>query len=197
MPRALTPPRVLSNRGANGIDGTVATAYGVAAAAGGPVALLIGDVALAHDVGSLLTARRSGIPLTIVLVDNGGGGIFDFLPVATQTDAFEAHVATPTKIDFAGVAQAFGLHHLAVATLEEFRAALDHGLTSDGTQMIHVAQLTQRERRAAPKGLGRRRIRARLTLLSPRAREAAPASFTSVSASSAAGSESRTTPTPA
>ncbi len=136
-PRA-DPPRVLSNRGANGIDGTVATAYGVAAVAGGPVTLLVGDVALAHDVGSLVTATRSGIPLTIVLVDNGGGGIFDFLPVATQTDAFEAHVATPTTIDFAGVAQAFGLHHLEVATLEEFRAALEHGLTSDGTQLIHV-----------------------------------------------------------
>ena len=132
------PPRVVSNRGANGIDGTIATAYGVAAVSDGPVVLLIGDVAFAHDIGSLVTARRSGIPLTIVLIDNGGGGIFDFLPVATQTDAFEAHVATPTGIDVAGASQAFGLHHLEVATLPELRAALDHGLSSDGTQLIHV-----------------------------------------------------------
>ena len=131
-------PRVLSNRGANGIDGTVATAYGVAALSPGPVVLLIGDVALAHDAGSLLTARRSGIPLTIVLADNGGGGIFDFLPVATQTDAFEAHVATPTQLDFGALAAAYGLHHLEVATLEELRAALAHGIGSDGTQLIHV-----------------------------------------------------------
>jgi 2-succinyl-5-enolpyruvyl-6-hydroxy-3-cyclohexene-1-carboxylate synthase len=131
-------PRVLANRGANGIDGTIATAYGVAAASDGPVVLLLGDVALAHDLGSLVTARRIGVPLTIVLIDNGGGGIFDFLPVATQQDAFETHVATPTGIDVAGIAQAFGLHHLEVGTVAEFRAAVDHGLTSDGTQLVHV-----------------------------------------------------------
>jgi 2-succinyl-5-enolpyruvyl-6-hydroxy-3-cyclohexene-1-carboxylate synthase len=138
FPARLDPPRLLSNRGANGIDGTIASAYGAAAASKGPVVLLIGDVALAHDAGSLVTARRSGIPLTIVLVDNGGGGIFDFLPVATQTDAFEAHVATPAGIDVASLCAAYGLHHLAVSTLDELRAALDHGISSDGTQLIHV-----------------------------------------------------------
>jgi 2-succinyl-5-enolpyruvyl-6-hydroxy-3-cyclohexene-1-carboxylate synthase len=132
------PPRVLANRGANGIDGTIATAYGVAAASEGPVVLLIGDVAFAHDVGSLLTARRLGAPLTVVLIDNGGGGIFDFLPVAGERDFFEPHVATPTGLDVTGVATAFGLHLLEPSNLWELRAALEHGLTSDGTQLIHV-----------------------------------------------------------
>ncbi len=76
------PPRVLCNRGANGIDGTVSSAFGAAAAGSGPVVLLIGDVALAHDIGGLIAARRLELDLTIVLIDNGGGGIFDFLPVA-------------------------------------------------------------------------------------------------------------------
>ncbi len=76
------PPRVLCNRGANGIDGTVSSAFGAAADGSGPVVLLIGDVALAHDIGGLIAARRLELDLTIVLIDNGGGGIFDFLPVA-------------------------------------------------------------------------------------------------------------------
>jgi 2-succinyl-5-enolpyruvyl-6-hydroxy-3-cyclohexene-1-carboxylate synthase len=85
------PPRVLCNRGANGIDGTVSSAFG-AAAGGEPVVLLIGDVALAHDIGGLLAARRLDIALTIVLLDNAGGGIFDFLPVAGDPSA---HAAEP------------------------------------------------------------------------------------------------------
>ncbi len=78
------PPRALCNRGANGIDGTVSSAFGAAADGRGPVVLLIGDVALAHDIGGLLAARRLGLALTIVLIDNGGGGIFDFLPISAD-----------------------------------------------------------------------------------------------------------------
>jgi 2-succinyl-5-enolpyruvyl-6-hydroxy-3-cyclohexene-1-carboxylate synthase len=77
------PPRVLCNRGANGIDGTVSSAFGAAAGGSGPVVLLIGDVALAHDIGGLIAARRLRLALTIVLLDNGGGAIFDFLPAAS------------------------------------------------------------------------------------------------------------------
>ena len=76
------PPRVLCNRGANGIDGTVSSAFGAAAASRDPVVLLIGDVALAYDLSALLAARRLDLKLTIVLINNEGGGIFDFLPVA-------------------------------------------------------------------------------------------------------------------
>ncbi|MSW51332.1 MAG: 2-succinyl-5-enolpyruvyl-6-hydroxy-3-cyclohexene-1-carboxylic-acid synthase, partial [Actinobacteria bacterium] len=79
--------RVLANRGANGIDGTVATAWGLELGRppeDGPVLLLIGDVALQHDVGSLLAAGLAGADLTVVLVDNDGGGIFHFLPVGAD-----------------------------------------------------------------------------------------------------------------
>jgi len=138
FPNRDEPLRVLSNRGANGIDGTIATAYGVAAASDGPTVLLIGDVAFAHDVGSLLNARRLGAPLTIVLADNAGGGIFDFLEVSEHKAFYDEHVLTPTGLDVAGAAAAFGLHLLEVATLDEFSAALDYGITSDGTQLIHL-----------------------------------------------------------
>jgi 2-succinyl-5-enolpyruvyl-6-hydroxy-3-cyclohexene-1-carboxylate synthase len=116
------PPRVLAHRGANGIDGTLAAAFG-AAAVGERVVVHLGDVALAHDLGALLSAKRLGLALTIVLVDNAGGGIFDFLPVATQTDAYEEHVATPTGLDAERVAALFGLAYEPVSDLAAIREA--------------------------------------------------------------------------
>jgi len=116
------PPRVLSHRGANGIDGTLAAAFG-AAAAGARVVVHLGDVALAHDLGALLCASRLGLALTIVLVDNAGGGIFDFLPVATQRDAYEEHVATHTGLDAERVAGLFGLAYEPVTDLAAVREA--------------------------------------------------------------------------
>jgi 2-succinyl-5-enolpyruvyl-6-hydroxy-3-cyclohexene-1-carboxylate synthase len=124
FPAGSRGPRVLSNRGANGIDGTVSTAYGVAAASEGPVVLLIGDVALAHDIGGLIAARRLGLDVTIVVVNNDGGGIFHFLPVSGQSDAFEEHVATPHGLDFAKAAALYGLDHIRVHTAADLTDAL-------------------------------------------------------------------------
>jgi 2-succinyl-5-enolpyruvyl-6-hydroxy-3-cyclohexene-1-carboxylate synthase len=131
-------PRVLSNRGANGIDGTVSTAFGVAASSPGPVVLLIGDVALAHDIGGLLAAGRLKLRLTIVLLDNGGGGIFDFLPVAGERDIFEQHVATPTGLDFSRAAALYGLAHDRPGTLADLRVALDRAVGGHASTVIEV-----------------------------------------------------------
>jgi 2-succinyl-5-enolpyruvyl-6-hydroxy-3-cyclohexene-1-carboxylate synthase len=90
--------RFLANRGANGIDGVVSSAMGAAIATGLPTWVLIGELALQHDVGGLLAARRAAVSLEILCIDNGGGGIFDFLPVAEHADpaTYEAHIATPS-----------------------------------------------------------------------------------------------------
>jgi 2-succinyl-5-enolpyruvyl-6-hydroxy-3-cyclohexene-1-carboxylate synthase len=137
-------PRVLSNRGANGIDGTVSTAFG-AAAARGPAALLIGDVALAHDVGGLLAASRLGLRLTIVLLDNDGGGIFNFLPVSRTRppEDFRDHVATPHGLDFAHAAALYGCGYETAADVDGFRAALDRALAAERTTIVAVR--TERE----------------------------------------------------
>jgi 2-succinyl-5-enolpyruvyl-6-hydroxy-3-cyclohexene-1-carboxylate synthase len=145
------PPRVLCNRGANGIDGTVSAAFGAAAApGGGPVVLLIGDVALAHDIGGLLAAGRLSLRLTIVLLENGGGGIFDFLPVAGAgmalaadpshpgRDLYTQHVATPTGLDFAHAAALYGLGHERVHDLPGLRGALERSLAAGGAGIIEV-----------------------------------------------------------
>jgi 2-succinyl-5-enolpyruvyl-6-hydroxy-3-cyclohexene-1-carboxylate synthase len=140
FPARADPPRVLSNRGANGIDGTVSTAFGVAAVARGPVVLLIGDVALAHDIGGLLAASRLDLKLTIVLLNNDGGGIFHFLPLAGETDVFEEHVATPTGLDFARAAALYECEHVLV---DDFGAALDAALASERTTILEV--VTERD----------------------------------------------------
>jgi 2-succinyl-5-enolpyruvyl-6-hydroxy-3-cyclohexene-1-carboxylate synthase len=130
---------VLANRGANGIDGTVSTAFGAAAAAPhGPAVLLIGDVALAHDVGGLLAATRLGLKLTIVVIDNDGGGIFAFLPVSGEGEAYVEHVATPHGLDPARMAALYGVGHERAEDVEGFRAALGRALASDRTTIVSV-----------------------------------------------------------
>ena len=135
------PPKVLCNRGANGIDGTVSSALGAAATGRGPVVLLIGDVALAHDIGGLLAAKRLGLELTIVLLNNEGGGIFDFLPVssaATAKNVYTRHIATPTGLDFAQAAALYGLSHETVADVANLRAALERALATRGSAIVEV-----------------------------------------------------------
>jgi 2-succinyl-5-enolpyruvyl-6-hydroxy-3-cyclohexene-1-carboxylate synthase len=106
LPSLEKPLTFLSNRGANGIDGTVSSAAGAALATGRPVVLLIGELALLHDIGGLLAARRAGAELTIVCANNGGGGIFDFLPVAgaANPELYEEHIVTPSGVDLERVA---------------------------------------------------------------------------------------------
>jgi 2-succinyl-5-enolpyruvyl-6-hydroxy-3-cyclohexene-1-carboxylate synthase len=120
------PPTVLANRGANGIDGTVSSAFGAAAVAApdDPVVLLTGDLALLHDLGGLLAAKRHKLRITIVVLNNDGGGIFHFLPIATQTDAFEEHVATPHGLDLKRVAELFDLAYARPETAAAFREAM-------------------------------------------------------------------------
>jgi 2-succinyl-5-enolpyruvyl-6-hydroxy-3-cyclohexene-1-carboxylate synthase len=136
-------PRVLSNRGANGIDGTVSSAFGAVAGGTGPVALLIGDVALAHDIGGLLAARRLRLPLTIVLLNNDGGGIFHFLPVAGQADAFEQHIATPHGLDFAHAAALYDCDYEQAGDLGALEDAVRRSLAGNRVTIIEVK--TERE----------------------------------------------------
>jgi 2-succinyl-5-enolpyruvyl-6-hydroxy-3-cyclohexene-1-carboxylate synthase len=136
-------PLVLANRGANGIDGTVSSAFGAAAAGGGPVVLLAGDVAVVHDIGGLLAGSRLRLSLTIVVLNNDGGGIFHFLPVAGQADAFEEHVATPHGLDFERVAELYGCAYQRPNELSGLRSAIDRALPGPGVSIIEV--LTDRE----------------------------------------------------
>jgi 2-succinyl-5-enolpyruvyl-6-hydroxy-3-cyclohexene-1-carboxylate synthase len=125
LPRSEKRLRVLANRGANGIDGTVASPAGAAVALREPVMLLTGEIALLHDIGGLLAAKRMGAELTIVCINNGGGGIFDFLPVAgaAHPALYEEHIVTPAGVELERVAALVGLRHTVAATADEVREA--------------------------------------------------------------------------
>ena len=118
--------RVLANRGANGIDGVVSTAVGVALATQAPTGLLIGDIAFLHDSNGLVALRHRVADLRIVVVDNDGGGIFSFLPQRStlEHERFEQLFGTPHGTDLAALARAHGLDVESVATTQQLKAAL-------------------------------------------------------------------------
>jgi len=125
-PAETNPPRVLANRGANGIDGVVSTALGIAASSesGCRTVALLGDLAFLHDVSGLV--NLPDVPCTFVVVDNGGGGIFSFLPQAGSIDRgeFERLFGTPPTSDLGAVAGGFGIPVHEVTALSELEPAL-------------------------------------------------------------------------
>jgi len=125
LPLSPRPLRVLCNRGANGIDGMTSSALGATAANRGRVVLLTGDLAFAHDIGGLLAARQHGLRATIVVLNNDGGGIFSYLPIADFADEvdFEKNFRTPLGIDFEPMAISFGVRFTRVTSWEHLRTA--------------------------------------------------------------------------
>jgi len=133
------------SRGANGIDGTLSTALGVAHG-GRPTVLLTGDLALLHDSNGFLLHGRLRGSLTIVLINNRGGGIFEHLPVAKVGAAFEEFFATPQDVDVARLCAAHGVEHVAVADWAQFLARIS-ALPSTGVRVLEIR--TDRKRDAA------------------------------------------------
>jgi 2-succinyl-5-enolpyruvyl-6-hydroxy-3-cyclohexene-1-carboxylate synthase len=128
---------VHANRGANGIDGVVSTALGIAAGSGGPTALVIGDVAFLHDSNGLLSAAGRGLDLVIVVIDNDGGGIFSFLPqgAALEPTVFEQLYGTPHGLDLVALAAAYGITASAV---DDVGAATAAALAAGGVHVLVV-----------------------------------------------------------
>jgi 2-succinyl-5-enolpyruvyl-6-hydroxy-3-cyclohexene-1-carboxylate synthase len=135
--------RVLSNRGANGIDGVVSTVVG-AALSGAPTVGLVGDLAFAYDAGALLWAADRHIACTLVVVDNGGGGIFSFLPQASALppERFEEMWGTPHGLDLLALCHAYGVDAAEVADADTLRKVV--GSPGPGLRVVVVR--TRRER---------------------------------------------------
>lgn len=112
------PLNAFGNRGASGIDGITSTALGIAHATGKKVTLLIGDLAFLHDLSGLVTRRRLSLPLDVLVLNNQGGGIFEFLPIARHEPPFTELFVTPHDIDLAGVARSLGIETRAMSAQE-------------------------------------------------------------------------------
>ena len=131
------PSRVMTNRGASGIDGLIATAYGFAQSleqsSDEPTTLLLGDLSALHDLNSLALLSKASRPLVVILINNDGGSIFRMLPVPTEGELLESYYRLPHGLSFEHAAAMFGLAYRAPTTLPEFerdyRAALKHGVT--------------------------------------------------------------------
>jgi len=147
-----------ANRGVSGIDGFVSTAVGIALSHKEKTVALAGDLSLLHDVNGLLVRDGYPIDLTVVVVNNDGGGIFSLLPQAAADRAdsdgggtFERLFGTPPGVDLAGVVTAYGATHRLVRDVEELRAAVS--TAGEGIRVVEV-----RTDRAANAELHRRLV---------------------------------------
>ena len=135
-----TSRTVLSQRGVNGIDGLVSGAIGGARAHGAPLSALLGDLTTLHDLGALAAAPRTGAPLVLVVLRNGGGRIFEQLPIGTRDDLAFAmpHMVTETSGSLADVARALGLRAARAETPAALARALEAAMDGAGTTLIEA-----------------------------------------------------------
>ncbi len=130
-----------ANRGASGIDGLIASATGHAVATAEPVLAFVGDVSTLHDLNSLQLAAQVTTPLVIVVLNNDGGAIFRYLPVAKHDDVFERCFTTPHGLSFTPIAKAFGLAVESPRTRAALSKAVARALRRGGTTVIEVRTL--------------------------------------------------------
>lgn len=139
LPRLGKSVRIVSNRGASGIDGVLSCALGAAAVNQGPVpvTLVIGDLSFLHDIGGLLVAADYELALVIVVVDNDGGGIFSYLPQASQADVWP-HFATPHGVDLRHAAALYRGRVVPVPGVDHLSSALAEAWAAPGWSLLVV-----------------------------------------------------------
>jgi 2-succinyl-5-enolpyruvyl-6-hydroxy-3-cyclohexene-1-carboxylate synthase len=131
--------RFFGNRGASGIDGLVSSGLGLACGrAGVPTVILLGDLSLYHDMNGLWALRRHGLRATVVVCDNDGGGVFNFLPQAEHQDVFEELFATPLGLDLSQVARLYGLVYSPVTDRSGLEPAIADAIAAPTPTMVVV-----------------------------------------------------------
>lgn len=134
-------PVIGGNRGASGIDGIIASGCGFAYALDKPVTLMIGDLSALHDLNSLALPKKINQPLIIVVINNDGGGIFSFLPIAKNPnadDVFDECFGTPHGLEFSKAAQMFGIQYHAPQTMKDFNNTYNTAKSTNTSTIIEI-----------------------------------------------------------
>jgi 2-succinyl-5-enolpyruvyl-6-hydroxy-3-cyclohexene-1-carboxylate synthase len=143
VPEVATALPVLGNRGASGIDGIISTAAGISLATGRRVVALVGDLALLHDSNGLASLRDPEVRVTVVLINNDGGGIFHFLPIRDFEPAFTSYFATPHARDFSHLAAFHGIPHFRedaheMGSLVRFSTRVSRALEASENAILEI-----------------------------------------------------------
>jgi 2-succinyl-5-enolpyruvyl-6-hydroxy-3-cyclohexene-1-carboxylate synthase len=137
--------RASANRGASGIDGTISTGLGIAAALGKHVVILMGDLALYHDMNALIGLGRFGLTATVVVINNDGGGIFHRLPVSKFEPPFTELFVTPHGLKFAPLAELFSMQYVYADEREAFHEAFQSSVKESRSCLIEVPSDSAKE----------------------------------------------------
>jgi len=142
--RCLKNLTIYHNRGASGIDGILSTALGIASLRKEPVFLITGDIAFYYDINALLIAKKYSITLTVILINNNGGGIFNSLPIARFRNFIEKYFITPHNLDFKKLTAAFHITYKFVKNPAMFRKLITRSPSENKTVIIEVKTDSQK-----------------------------------------------------
>ncbi|PKG22231.1 2-succinyl-5-enolpyruvyl-6-hydroxy-3-cyclohexene-1-carboxylic-acid synthase [Niallia nealsonii] len=130
---------IFANRGANGIDGTVSTALGVGAVTKSrPLYLIVGDLTFFHDLNGLIAAKQFQIPITVLLINNNGGGIFSFLPQANHKKYFELLFGTPLDLDFKHIVAMYNGQYLSIENWHQLEQELSKKKEGNSIRIVEI-----------------------------------------------------------
>jgi 2-succinyl-5-enolpyruvyl-6-hydroxy-3-cyclohexene-1-carboxylate synthase len=126
------------NRGASGIDGINSTAAGIAASSKNPTLLVTGDLSFFHDTNGLHTLMKYNIPLTILLINNGGGAIFGMLPIGKGKEIFNDYFYTPLNLNFAQLAKTYGAKYNHVKSFDSLKRQIKESLDNSSLNVLEI-----------------------------------------------------------
>jgi len=128
--------QVFFNRGASGIDGIISTALGITSANQKPLTVVIGDQAMQHDISSLAMAKNLGVNLTIVLINNNGGGIFYDLPISEYGEVFQKYFLLPQNVNFGEIVKGFSGYYKLMPSWQQFKREYAASFERSGVNVL-------------------------------------------------------------